>query len=139
MRTLWRVLGIVGLVVVLLLGGIALFAVHTVRASFPQTSGELSVPGLGAPVTVVRDDLGIPDIYADTVPDLFFAEGLRMDRDTRLAADEVREERFMFPVPPTATAWVELKLSYEHSPWGEDDNRVWLTFYTETEMVRRGS
>ena len=75
----------------------------------------------------------------DHVADLFFAEGLRMERDTRLAADEIREERFLFPVPPKVTAWVELKLNYEHSPWGEDDNRVWLTFYTETEMVRRGS
>ncbi len=75
MRTFWRILGIVGLVVVLLLGGVVLFAVHTVRASFPQTSGEVSVPGLGAPVTVVRNDLGIPDIYADTIPDLFFAQG----------------------------------------------------------------
>ncbi len=75
MRTLWRVLIVVGLVLVLLLGGVALFAVHTVRASFPQTSGEISVPGLAAPVTVVRDDLGIPDIYADSIPDLFFAQG----------------------------------------------------------------
>ena len=75
MRTFWRVLGVIGLVVVLAIGGVALYAVHTVRASFPQTSGEVAVPGIGATVTVSRDSLGIPDIYADSVADLFFAQG----------------------------------------------------------------
>lgn len=75
MRTFWRVLGVVGLVLVLILGGVVLFGVHTVRASYPQTSGEVSVAGLAAPVTVSRDDRGIPDIYAESVGDLFFAQG----------------------------------------------------------------
>jgi len=46
-----------------------------VRRSFPQTAGTVDVPGLSAPVTVVRDDMGIPNIYADTTEDLFFAQG----------------------------------------------------------------
>ena len=33
------------------------------------------MPGLAAPVTVSRDGLGIPDIYAESVGDLFFAQG----------------------------------------------------------------
>ena len=75
MRTLWRVLIVLGLVVVLLVGAVGLFAWHTVRASFPQVSGEVTTPGLTAPVTVVRDSLGIPQIYADGLEDLFFAQG----------------------------------------------------------------
>lgn len=75
MRTFWRVLGVIGLVLVLLIGGVAFFAVHTVRASFPQTSGEVSVPGVAAPVTVTRNALGVPDIYASSIEDLFFAQG----------------------------------------------------------------
>ncbi len=75
MRTLWRVLIVIGLVVVLLVGAVGLFAWHTVRASFPQVSGEVTTPGLTAPVTVVRDSLGIPQIYADGLEDLFFAQG----------------------------------------------------------------
>ena len=75
MRTFWRVLGVIGLVVVLILGGAVLYADHTVRESFPQTSGEVSLPGLAAPVTVSRDGLGIPDIYAESVGDLFYAQG----------------------------------------------------------------
>ena len=75
MRTAWRVLAVIGLVLVLLVGGVVLFGVHTVRASYPQTSGDLAVPGLRTPVTVLRDDLGVPDLYADSVEDLFFAQG----------------------------------------------------------------
>ncbi len=68
-------LGVVGLVLLLGLGGVVLFGVHTVRASFPVTSGSLSVAGLKAPVTVIRNDLGIPQIYAESLEDLFVAQG----------------------------------------------------------------
>ena len=75
MRTFWRVLSVIGLVLVLVIGGALLYGWHTVRASFPQVSGEIAVPGIEAPVTVIRDDLGVPQIYADSVADLFFAQG----------------------------------------------------------------
>ncbi len=75
MRTVWRVLLVLGLVIVLALGGVALYGAHVVRASFPQTAGEVSVDGVAAPVTVIRNDLGIPDVYADSLEDLFFAQG----------------------------------------------------------------
>jgi penicillin amidase len=45
------------------------------RRSFPETSGTVDVPGLSAPVSIVRDDHGIPNIYADTTRDLFLAQG----------------------------------------------------------------
>src|SRR5690606_33451111 len=41
----------------------------------PEMSGELEVGGLAGQVTVVRDDRGIPTIYADTAADLFRAQG----------------------------------------------------------------
>lgn len=59
-------------VVVLVGGGLG---VWTVQRSFPQLSGELPVPGLGADVTVSRDDAGIPTIEADSAHDLFQAQG----------------------------------------------------------------
>lgn len=49
--------------------------VWTVRASFPQLSGELKVNGLKGKVTVYRDESGIPHIYADSADDLFLAQG----------------------------------------------------------------
>ena len=40
-----------------------------------QLAGEVTLPGLGAAVTVYRDARGIPQIYADTPADLLKAQG----------------------------------------------------------------
>ncbi len=69
-----RVFGVIALVLVLVVGGVGLFGVHTVRDSFPQTSGEIST-GVTAPVKVNRDSFGVPQIYAENISDLFFAQG----------------------------------------------------------------
>ncbi len=53
----------------------AVLGVWTVRRSLPQTDGELELPGLSAPVEVLRDEHGIPQVYADTAEDLFLAQG----------------------------------------------------------------
>ncbi len=59
--------------VVALVGGV--IVVRTVRASWPQTAGTLDVRGLNADVRVQRDARGVPQIYATTDHDLFFAQG----------------------------------------------------------------
>ena len=74
-RKFLRVLGVLALVIILALGGAVLYGVHTVRASFPVVAGSLDVEGLAAPVTVLRDSLGVPELYADNLDDLFFAQG----------------------------------------------------------------
>ncbi len=61
------------LVLVLLVGLVTV--VQLVRAPFPQTTGEVDVPGLDAPVGVLRDDHGIPQLYGDSVEDLMRAQG----------------------------------------------------------------
>ncbi len=75
MRTLKKVLlGILVFLVVLALvigGG----GIYLIRRNFPQTSGTLTVPGLQAEVRVLRDEWGIPHIYAQNNHDLFFAQG----------------------------------------------------------------
>ena len=63
------------IVVVLALVGLAGVSVATVRRSFPQTDGEISLPGLTAPVEVLRDDRGVAHLYADNAEDLFEAQG----------------------------------------------------------------
>src|SRR5690606_31805005 len=71
-----RYLAISGLVVVLVLALVAgVGAVWAVRRPFPTYDGQLTVPGLTAPVTVHRDRYGIPQVYAETIEDLFFAQG----------------------------------------------------------------
>ena len=48
---------------------------RTAEESFPQVNGEIHLAGLDGPVDVYRDDFGIPQIYASTSHDLFFAQG----------------------------------------------------------------
>ncbi len=61
--------------VALLLVAAAAWGTWTVRRSFPETDGELTVAGLDRPVDVLRDEHGIPQIYADSAEDLFYAQG----------------------------------------------------------------
>jgi penicillin amidase len=52
-----------------------------VRRPFPQTDGQVSVPGLSSRVSVLRDGHGIPQIYANTSHDLFYAQGYVQAQD----------------------------------------------------------
>lgn len=70
--------------VLLLVAGVAYgayWSVGTVRASFPTTSGTLQLKGLSGQVKVVRDDKGIPQVYADNAEDLFRAQGFVQAQD----------------------------------------------------------
>ena len=64
---------VAALLVVVLVGVVVV--VGLVRHSFPQTTGQVSVPGLSARVSVLRDEHGVPQIYADSPRDLFQAQG----------------------------------------------------------------
>ncbi len=75
MRRPWNVLIYLSIVLVIVLVAASVFAVVTVRRTFPETSGEIEVPGLDADVRVVRDEHGIPQVYADHATDLFYAQG----------------------------------------------------------------
>ncbi len=56
-----------------------LYARHWVhqamRDSLPQLDGAIAIPGLSAPVTVERDNQGVPHIRAASVDDLVVAQG----------------------------------------------------------------
>ncbi|WP_435612853.1 penicillin acylase family protein [Streptomyces sp. bgisy159] len=70
--------------VLALIGGIAFgayWSVSTVRASFPQTTGSITLQGLSGPVDVKRDGHGIPQIYASSDEDLFMAQGYVQAQD----------------------------------------------------------
>ncbi|PFG32305.1 penicillin acylase family protein [Sanguibacter antarcticus] len=72
--------GVAALVVLVLVMAVVAVVVIT-RQPLPSTSGEVSVPGLGADVRVVRDEEGIPHIYASTSADLFMAQGYVQAQD----------------------------------------------------------
>ncbi|MFY1677304.1 MULTISPECIES: penicillin acylase family protein [unclassified Streptomyces] len=74
-----------GLALVLaVVGGLAFggyWSVDTVRASFPQTTGSITIEGLSGPVEVKRDAHGVPQIYASSDADLFLAQGYVQAQD----------------------------------------------------------
>ncbi|MER6410503.1 penicillin acylase family protein [Streptomyces humidus] len=75
---------IVLVLVLAIIGGVAYgayWSISTVRASFPQTKGSLTLEGLSGPVDVKRDGYGVPQIYADTDEDLFMAQGFVQAQD----------------------------------------------------------
>lgn len=71
----------ISLVVVLVLVAATAFTTVIVRRPLPQTSGSLQLAGLTGDVRVVRNDQGVPQIYADDVEDLFRAQGFVAAQD----------------------------------------------------------
>ena len=64
-------LGLLALIVLAMIGGY-----YKLRASGqPQIDGSMHLAGLTAPVTVTRDELGTPYIFASNTPDLIRAQG----------------------------------------------------------------
>ena len=51
------------------------------KRSLARLDGEVRVPGLTAPVEIIRDQQGIPHIYARNDHDMFFAQGYVMAQD----------------------------------------------------------
>src|SRR5699024_7786912 len=74
-RHLPRWLLFVAFVMILVLGALSSLSVVTMRESFPQTNGQVTIPALHGTATVMRDEYGVPHIYADTPEDLFAAQG----------------------------------------------------------------
>ena len=72
---------------------------HKMQSSLPEIDGRQLTPGLTAPVTIRRDQHGIPHIEAANLDDLMFAQGYvtaqdrlwELDMERRMAAGEVAE------------------------------------------------
>lgn len=75
MKRLLRALAwLLGLALLLgFLGGVGAYL--TLRASLPQVEGRVVLEGLSAPVEVVRDKWGVVRLRAQSLEDLFFAQG----------------------------------------------------------------
>jgi acyl-homoserine lactone acylase PvdQ len=71
----YYVLLAVGVALALALVAGVVSARRAVRRGWPQRQGEVTLAGLQAPVTVVRDGYGVPHIYAQNEADLYFAQG----------------------------------------------------------------
>lgn len=84
----------------MVLGSILRFILTRIsRRKLPIIDGKLQIPGLNAPVEIIRDKWGIPHIYADNDHDLFFAQGFihaqdrfwQMELNRRLSTGRLSE------------------------------------------------
>jgi penicillin amidase len=101
------------LLLVIVAGMLALFwFYHAAHSSLAQPDGTISIAGLQAPVSVIRDGHGVPHITATKLEDLFFAQGYvtaqdrlwQMDLTRRAVGGEMAE---IFPAssaPPQAVS-----------------------------------
>jgi penicillin G amidase len=85
-----RILLSLALAVALLIAGALLYAYLIARSALPQLDGTLQIQGLSAPVTITRDQHGLPTIEAANMEDLFFAQGYVTAQDRLWQMDVMR-------------------------------------------------
>ncbi|MGZ4901126.1 MAG: penicillin acylase family protein, partial [Candidatus Angelobacter sp.] len=79
------------LLLVIVAGTLAfLWFYNGARSSLPQLDGTISLAGLQAPVSVVRDAHGVPHLTATKLEDLFFAQGYVTAQDRLWQMDLTR-------------------------------------------------
>jgi penicillin amidase len=75
MKRILKWLGIGLASIAVLMGAVAGLGYAFLRNTVPAASGKLALAGLSAPVEVVRDQEGVPHIFAGTADDLYMALG----------------------------------------------------------------
>ncbi len=79
----WFVRGIIALAILCVLGGALTYWGYqkAMTGALPKLSGTLRADGLQEPVEVLRDEWGIPHVYAKNHHDLLFAQGFIQAQD----------------------------------------------------------
>jgi penicillin amidase len=99
MRRLLKVLGLLLMLILLIAAGLGAWFYYSVTQSLPILEDTVQMKGLDAPVTVERDELGVPTIRAENRDDVARALGFlhaqerffQMDLLRRQAAGELAE------------------------------------------------
>jgi penicillin amidase len=106
------------------------------RQSLAQIEGDLALPGLKEPVEVLRDEWGIPHIYARNTSDLFFAQGYVTAQDRLWQMEMWRrwhEGRLAEIFGPRAIEYdVRTRLMMFRGPW---DASEWTSYHPEAEQI----
>jgi len=104
--------------------------------SLSQIQGDLAVPGLKEPVEVLRDEWGIPHIYARNTDDLFFAQGYVTAQDRLWQMEMWRrwhEGRLAEIFGPEALEYdARTRLMMFRGPW---DASEWTSYHPEGERI----
>lgn len=77
-------------IIVVLVVVLAVAVIGQGRRPLPQTTGEIEVPGLAGEVEVLRDEQGVPHVYADTMGDLMRGQGYVQAQDRFFEMDTRR-------------------------------------------------
>ena len=104
--------------------------------SLATIDGELAVPGLRAPVEVIRDEWGVPHIYAGNDDDLFFAQGYVMAQDRLWQMEMWRrwhEGRLAEIFGPEALPYDRrTRLMMFRGPWDETE---WTSYHPDAKRL----
>jgi penicillin G amidase len=87
---LWRAAFVFLVVLGLICAGLAAWFFSLAHSALPKIDGTVAVAGLSAPVSVTRDNRGVPTINALTINDLFFAQGYVTAQDRLFQMDLLR-------------------------------------------------
>src|SRR5687768_5317119 len=106
------------------------------RASLAQIDGDLRTPGLRDTVRVLRDEWGVPHIYAKNLDDLFFAQGFVQAQDRLWQMEMYRrtyEGRLAEIMRPSYVAHDRLaRLLMFRGPF---DDREWRSYHPEGRRI----
>jgi penicillin amidase len=101
-----------------------------------QIDGELSAPGLKEPVDVIRDEWGVPHIFAQNDGDLFFAQGYVMAQDRLWQMEMWRrwhEGRLAEIFGPEALEYDRrTRLMMFRGPWDETE---WTSYHPDAHRL----
>ena len=104
--------------------------------SLAQIDGELEIPGLRDPVEVIRDEWGVPHIYAQNDDDLFFAQGYVMAQDRLWQMEMWRRwhaGRLAEIFGPDALVYDRrTRLMMFRGPWDETE---WTSYHPDAERL----
>ena len=78
------------LAIIVILAGVVAYGYYVAQSALPQLDGRVQIGGLSAPVTVTRDNHGVPTIDAASLEDLFFAQGYVTAQDRLWQMDVIR-------------------------------------------------
>lgn len=92
MRRLLRLLIAALVVLVVLVGAGGVYARARMRASLPLMSGEVTIAGLGSPIRIDRDALGVPTVVANSREDAARALGFVHAQDRFFQMDLQRRQ-----------------------------------------------
>lgn len=84
------VLRAASIALIIILALVVAFVAWIVRSPLPKVNGELAVSGIQGPITIRRDDRGIPHIDASSESDLFFGQGFACAQDRLWQMDLLR-------------------------------------------------